>query len=413
MSNRLKELRNKRGKLVADMRAILDKADTEKRDVTGDEQKQYDTMFEEQDKLRTNIEREERQAELDRQLAQRSSDQPDDTDPGNKDPEKRNLGPRATPEYRKAFANYLSRGRNNMSPEEIRAMQVDPSSQGGYLVAPEEFVANLIKRVNDLTFIRAMATKIPVTQAQSLGIPTLDADPADADWTAELATGSEDNTMAIGKRRMVPHAVAKRIKVSNDLLMMAAIGAEALVMERLAYKFAITEEKAFLTGSGVDQPLGVFTASNDGVPTSCDISAGNTTTAITFDGLIAAKYQLKAQYWPKASWLFHRTALKTIAQLKDNYGQYLWRQSVRVGEPDTILGAPLMMSEYVPNTFTTGLYVGMFADFSWYYIADAMDMSVRRLDELYAETNQVGFIGRKKTDGTAVLSEAFARVTLA
>jgi HK97 family phage major capsid protein len=86
---------------------------------------------------------------------------------------------------------------------------------------------------------------------------------------------------------------------------------------------------------------------------------------------------------------------------------------VREGEPDTILGRPLMISEYAPNTFTTGLYVGMFGDFSNYWIADLLDMQIQVLTELYAETNQDGFIGRYEGDGMPVLEEAFARVKLA
>ena len=86
---------------------------------------------------------------------------------------------------------------------------------------------------------------------------------------------------------------------------------------------------------------------------------------------------------------------------------------MRDGEPDTILNRPLNMSEYVPNTFTTGLYVGMFGDLSKYWIADALDLQVQRLIELYAETNQDGFIGRMESDGMPVLAEAFARVKLA
>jgi len=40
-------------------------------------------------------------------------------------------------------------------------------------------------------------------------------------------------------------------------------------------------------------------------------------------------------------------------------------------------------------------------------------MEVQRLTELYARTNQIGFIGRLKTDGMPVTEEAFARVKLA
>lgn len=78
-----------------------------------------------------------------------------------------------------------------------------------------------------------------------------------------------------------------------------------------------------------------------------------------------------------------------------------------------LLGSPFNMSEYAPNTFTTGQYVGIFGDFSNYWIADALDMQVQRLVELYAATNQTGLIGRMETDGMPVLAEAFARVKLA
>jgi HK97 family phage major capsid protein len=85
---------------------------------------------------------------------------------------------------------------------------------------------------------------------------------------------------------------------------------------------------------------------------------------------------------------------------------------VRVGEPDRILNIPAYISEYAPNTFTTGQYVAILGDFSNYWIADSMDMAFQRLVELYAETNQVGLIGRLESDGMPVLEEAFVRVKL-
>ena len=74
---------------------------------------------------------------------------------------------------------------------------------------------------------------------------------------------------------------------------------------------------------------------------------------------------------------------------------------------------PVVTSEFCPNTFTAGQYVGMVADFKYYAIADSLGISIQRLVELYAETNQVGFIGRLEVDGMPVLAEAFARVQLA
>jgi HK97 family phage major capsid protein len=206
--------------------------------------------------------------------------------------------------------------------------------------------------------------------------------------------------------------LAKRIKISNTLIRKVP-NSEALVRGRLVYKFGITEEKAYLTGSGAGQPLGIFTAHTDGIPTSRDVSTDNTTTAVTVDGLINAKYALKMQYWARARWMAHRDFYKMVAKLKDGDGQYLWRESARDGEPDRLLGLPAAMSEYAPSTFTTGQYVGAVGDFSTYWIADSLSMSMQRLVELYAETNQVGIIGRLESDGQPTLPEAFARVKLA
>lgn len=408
MSDRLKALREERAKIVKEMRDLLDKADAEKRQPTAEENAKHTELFGKQDDLRNRIESEQRQVELDREMA---------TDAVEKDKREKPAG-KDKPEGGKPDASIEMRGFRKfllgdpLNAEETRALEATTDSKGGYTVAPEQFVAQLIKNVDDQVFIRGLATKYQVTSADSLGVPTLTADPADSDWTTELAVGSEDTTMAFGKRSLTPHPIGKYIKISKKLMRASALPIENIVNSRLAYKFAISEEKAFLTGSGNNQPLGVFTASNDGVPTTQDVSTGNTGTSITFDGLISAKYALKGQYWSRAQWLFHRDAVAQVAKLKDGEGQYLWRMSVRDGEPDMLLGRPVNISEYAPNTFTTGLYVGMLADFSNYWIVDALSMTVQRLVELYALTNQDALIGRMEIDGMPVLAESFVRVKL-
>ena len=168
-----------------------------------------------------------------------------------------------------------------------------------------------------------------------------------------------------------------------------------------------------MTGHGAQQPLGVFTASNDGISTGRDVSTGNTTTSMTFDGLKEAKWTLKQQYWNGSQWIFHRDGGKQIDKLKDGEGRYIWQASVIVGQPDRLLGLPVNFSEYAPNTFTTGLYVGILGDFSFYWIVESLGMELQRLQELYAATNQIGFIIRAEIDAMPVLEEAFVRVKLA
>lgn len=406
----IREFRQERAKLVKEARDILDKTEKEKRNLLAEEETKYNSILAKVDEISKKVEREERQLVLETEMA-KSGAEPHKPDPG-QEPQARVL-PRATPEYRAAFNKFLRGGKEVLGIEEMRALQADSDTLGGYLVTPQQFVADLLKAVDDAVVIRSLATINRIERAESLGVPALDTDVSDADWTSELATGSEDTAMKVGKRELRPHPLAKRIKVSQKLLRTSVLDVEALVRNRLAYKFGVSQEKAFMTGDGAEKPLGIFTASANGISTARDISTGNTTTSIQFDGLHEAKYGLKGQYWNKARWIFHRDALKQVAKLKDGEGQYIWRESVRVGEPDRLLNLPYHMSEFAPNTFTTGKYVGILGDFSFYWIADALDMQVQRLVELYAEANQVGFIGRLETDGMPVLEEAFARVKLA
>lgn len=420
---KIREMRQARTKAVADARAISDKETTEKRALTAEEQKEYDKHFGEAERLKNAIDREERLVDAEREIAtqvEQRADPDPDMEKREAEEEKRfrpswreKRGDRGTKEYRGAFARFISAGKESLSPDQQRALSVGTDVGGGFTAASEQFIERLIKAVDNVLWIRQLATVIPVPTAVSLGAPSLDADPEDADWTTEIATVDEDTDMAFGKRKLTPHPLAKLLKVSNDFLRQSLTGGEALVRDRLAYKNGVAQEKGFMTGSGDKQPLGIFTASADGVTTARDVSTGNTTTAPTFDGLTSAKYSLKSIYWDRARWVFHRDVLSVIAKLKDGNGQYLWRESVRAGEPDRLLNLAIASSEYAPNTLTTGQYVGALFDPQFYWIADAYDVAIKRLDELYAVTNQVGFISRSAVDGMPVLAEAFARVKLA
>lgn len=406
----LKALKVKRRELIEQARSVLNLAQAEKRSITEDERAKYDAIDKDIDALTDEIEREEKLRDQERSLAESTAHTA----------EVDNASSESTNEQRAAILvaaarSFIATGKVEADHyNEWRALQAGSDTEGGFLVMPEMFVNQLIKFVDDIVTVRGLSTVFQVANATSLGVPSLDTDIDDSDWTTELQTGSEDSSMAFGKRALTPHPFAKRIKVSNDLLANAAMSVEQIVLQRLGYKFALTEEKGFLTGNGSGQPLGLFTANANGISTGRDVSTDNTTTAITFDGLKNAKYNLKAQYQnsPSTVWMFHRDGVKQIDKLKDGNDQYIWQPSVVVGAPDRLLNVPVVQSEWVPNTFTTGQYVGIIGDMKNYWIVDALDLQIKRLDELYAETNQVGFIGRKSSDGMPVLEEAFTRVTL-
>jgi HK97 family phage major capsid protein len=412
------ELRKERADLVEKSRSILKLAETEKRStLKAEEQQEYDRILADVDARYEMIQRVEKQEKLDASLqesagrsakpATPSNDTKDNTDGG----EERSNNPRATKEYNAAFVKYLRTGREDLDTNEKRSLFAGSDTKGGFLVPPEQLLDKLIKFVDNEVFIRQLGTVLQTTASESIGAPSFDTDVDDSDWTTELKTGNESTGEAFGKRELTPRPLAKRIKVSNKLLRLLKT-VDTFILSRLAYKFGITQEKGFLLGNGNQQPLGVFVADARGISTTRDVAVGDFTgsTAGVGDGLFTAFYTLKAQYQKTCQWLVSREFLKRIRQLKDTQGRYLWEPALVAGQPDRLINRPLNMSEYVPTTFTSGNYIAMLADFSFYWIADALTYEIQRLSELYAETNQTGFIARAEVDGMPVLEEAFVRL---
>lgn len=429
-----KQMREKRLTLANQARAMLEKANGENRSLTAEEKTQYDKVWAEMQDLKADIERAENLEAVERELGesrgrQAGGERSDGANAGGAGGSPRVIalrnsvtgeartvvmaGPSATQQYADGFRRFLAGGIPALDGSLRDALQMDSDTGGGYLLAPQQFQAELIMGLDDEVFMRRISRILPpITNAESLGAPSLDNDLSDTEWTTELSVGTEDTTMSFGKRELRPHPNRKRIKVSKTLLRRSPMPVEAIIRERMVYKFGTGMEYNYLLGDGTQKPLGIFVASANGIPTTRDVSSGNTATEIRGDGLVNAKYSLKAQYRRNAQWVFHRDAVKQISLLKDGEGRYMWIPSVRDGEPDRILNLPYNESEYAPNTFTTGKYVGILGDFRYYWIVDALSLSIQVLDQLYAETNQNGYIGQIESDGMPVLDEAFARVKL-
>ncbi|MBU1748836.1 MAG: phage major capsid protein, partial [Chloroflexi bacterium] len=319
-----------------------------------------------------------------------------------------------------AFRSFLLDGPRALSVMEpaLRAtLQADNDIGGGFLTAPEEFVNMLLQGVDNQVFIRqrvaARGGLHQVEGADSLGVPTLDTDLDDPDWTTELGTGSEDTAMEFGKRALRPHPLAKRIKVARTLLRRSRLGVDRIIRDRLSYKFGVAMENNYLNGTGANRPLGMFVASDQGIGTGRDVTCGAVVAdVIAGDDLITALYTLKPQYHANAVWIMHRDLARKIRQLKTS-DNYLWQAGLS-GAPATILDLPYILSEYAPNTFTANQYIALLGDLGFYWIADAIDtLEVQVLTELYAETNRNGYIARLESDGMPVLAEAFVRVKMA
>lgn len=393
-SKKLLELKQERANITNSIRDIMNEFDG--KEMPGEKKDEMAKLEARFDSLNAQILAEEKQLERERIIGEKGAE---------------TFKPRDT--QREMFAKALTG-----DPEHVNAYlnsyTLGTDATAGALTAPMEFVQELIKGLDDQLFMRGISRVVgPIGPAQSLGFPYRSADAGTPLWTAEVTTAGEESTLEYGRREFKPNKLCRLIKLSRTLVEHAPM-AEDVIRDEIIYRINIAAENAYMNGDGTAKPLGIFVANANGINTDRDISTGNTQTEVTFDGLINAKYSVKGQYHNGASWIGHRDLAKMLAKIKDGEGRYIWQGSVVTGQPDTLLGAPFYMSEYAPNTFTTGKYVAVYGNFrAGYWICDANAIRVQVLRELYATSNQIGYLVDYFGDGAPVLPEAFARVKLA
>ena len=417
-TNAIEKAKRDRFDLIQRQRVVFDKAEAEKRGMNPEERTEFDA-------LDTNVKDHERRIGDMEKLNKEEEKENQDTEGADQSDEvngarsarpdsgetrsgngRREARAHARPEYRAAFEEFLKTG-------ERRDVVMGTQASGGYLLAPVQTSEDIVKQVDNLVFIRQRARMYKVDKAQALGVRQMTTRLGDAAWTAEVGQLTADTTMTFGRRDLNPNLLAKLVTESYRMLQ-SGIDVEPVINEELAYKFAVAQENAFLNGNGTGQPLGAFVASASGIPAAQDYTSG-TTAGFTADDLIAMRYAIKQPYLTDkktSAWIFNRSIVAIIRALKDSYGQYLWRPGFAEDAPDTILDVPYGVSEYAPGTVATGNYVGILGNWKYYAIAEVKDFWIQRLNERYADVNEVGFIGRQFIDGSPVLGEAFVRLKL-
>lgn len=299
--------------------------------------------------------------------------------------------------------------------QEVRdALQSSVAAAGGNTVAPQYLVKNIIKNLDNEVQIRKYANIIPaVAGYDSLGIPTLDKDLADHEWTAEIGKVNEDTSLAFGKREMKPNQLTKLVKISKRLIRESNIDIQGFVEQRIAYKLSVPLEHNYLYGDGKGKPLGIFAQTSDNsaaITKDRDIKVGTSKEAISYDGLVDATSGLKKGHLSNAVWMLNKQAVASLRKFKDSTGRPIWTEGIQGAQPSYLMGIPVIQNDFITDKLEKGKYIGFLADLKNYWILDSFGMELQVLYELYSETNQVGFQAGYWGDGAPVLEEAFVRL---
>ena len=154
----------------------------------------------------------------------------------------------------KAFSNMLRKGDKELDEMERKALYESDDTLGGYY-APEEYVADLIKSVTEISPLRSIA-RVRTTSNRGIEIPKRTGQ-FSATFVNETATRSETTGYQTGLMQIDAHELYALVDISQALLEDSAFDLESEMSTEFGEQFAKAEGTAFITGNGVGRPQGI------------------------------------------------------------------------------------------------------------------------------------------------------------
>lgn len=309
-------------------------------------------------------------------------------------------------EERKAFASYLRTGIDAMPDEERKALTVANDNSGGYL-APSEFQTEVLKNILDISPMR-QAARVSGTGAGEVILPKRTGRPTGG-WVGEIEA-RQSSESSYGQIEIPVHEMSCYVDVSLKLLEDSAVNVESEVAYDVAEEFGRLEGVAFISGNGTKKPLGIINA-----PNLAYTPSGNAGTLGSDPAnlLITHLYSITKTYRNNGAWMMNATTLGAIRKLKDTTGAYIWQRSLAEGQPETILGRPVIEAPDMPDVGADAFPI-LFGDFTRAYrIFDRVGMSIFA-DPYSQRTNGlVRFHARRRVGGSTVLVEAVKAIKIA
>ena len=384
----LKELYEKKGNIVyqmKDMAKQIDKAtDTA---VAKEKREQFDKWDDELEELNEQI----RVAKRAEELAAIKADPVDpDPVPAQKDPK----DILKSKEYSRALENQLRFGVNIKSEDKDvlkRANQFyTTDAKGGYTI--DEVMANQILAAK--VYFGGMLDKslfnwITTKTGGTFNLPAVNDTSNEGYVIAEktdMGSSAADMTftnITLGAYKYTSGLV----KVSNELLQDSEFNFLGWLGDQLAIRYWRGLNTLFTTGSGSSTLTGIVTGATKGEDA--------TVRGITRDDILNLLHSVDPAYRnsPFARFMFNDSTLKSIKALAIGSADArpLWQVSMKDGEPDKIEGKPYIINQAMEDLHPTYKPV-LFGDFKQFIIREVLPMKVVRLDELYAATDEVGYV---------------------
>ena len=302
-----------------------------------------------------------------------------------------------------AFAAYLRDGESGLSAEhrsvlqaQTRAQGTTSGSVGGYAV-PEGFWAKVTETRKFYAMVAELAEVVTTDSGASLPWPTNNDTSNTGRLLAENAQVTE-TALSFGQATLDAYTFSSDlILVSLQLAQDAGIDLPSFIARKAGERLGRIENSYFTTGSGSSEPQGFITGATTGKTT-----AG--ATAIIYNELIDLVHSVDVAYRSNATFVMHDLVLAYVRKIRDDsggsgLGRPIWEPSIQVGQPDSLLGFPVKVNNFMASTVATTNKTIAFGDFrAALALRRVNGGQLMTLRERYADYLQIGYFAFERAD---------------
>lgn len=392
----LKELREKRAKLLEKLNAMSKKADEEKRDFTEQEDKEFNEVEAEIKGLTSKIEREERLVSYNKEFSTKDAGLYEPAGDTRATQDKNNATSKSG---WKNFGEFLGAVVRAGSPGgtidkrliETRAasgLNETVPSEGGFMVQTD-FAEELLKRTYEKGVLASRVRRIPISaRSNGLKINAIDESSrvdgsrfggVQAYWASEAGTVSVTKP----KFRQMELTLNKLMGLCylTDELMEDATALEAVTKEAFSDEFAFKIDDAILRGTGAGQPLGIL---NSPALVTQTKEGGQAAATVQKENIVKMRARLWARSRANSVWFINQDVEPSLNLLTlGDLGAYFPAGSFANQPYDQLFSRPVLPIEHASTLGTVG-DICLF-DLNEYLMIDKGDMQ-------YATSIHVRFV---------------------
>jgi HK97 family phage major capsid protein len=405
--SREKTLLDKRAATWAACTEIMERARTENRSMSAEERTAYERGATEVESLTAEIDLERRHAKLDSSFAEidtRAREDARSLPPGS--PEAIANGE----EYRGVFARYLRGDRLSMEDAGVlqRAQVTGTNNVGGFLV-PVSMHSKISETMRTFGGLLDVIDLFTTDSGESYKVPTNDdtfegtivgETPAEADHNNTAANNASEDTIFGQVTLNAFWYSSRRVLVSYGLIQDSAYDVESYVARKVGERLGRVVGRHATNGTGTNQPQGAVAGAAAGVTAAA-------ATSISWRDLVGLQHSVDAAYRLNGRFMMNDAIVRALRLEQDTTNRPIWQPSTQPGQPDTLLGSPYTVNNFMLGTMAATNKTVLYGDFREAIMGRQAGQSLLMiLREKYAEQFMVGYLGYRRFDSRVVQPSA-------